>query len=98
MTTFDEIKLTGNIDTATLADGLYSWAGDTPLDQTERFVDAALDAYAEIIEDITGGTWRRSYSELIVDIDTELPEDWQEQISDRIADLDLVPIFEKATA
>lgn len=91
------ITLTGNLITNVLADGLYARAGDTTGEPADRFVDAALDAYGEIIEEVTGGAWRRDFSEVIVDIDTELPEGWQEQISGRIEDLDLVPIFEKAT-
>jgi hypothetical protein len=96
--TFTTIKLTGNLITNTLIDGLYAWAGDTTGAPADQFVEDALDAYKEIIESVTGGTWRRSFSELIVNVDADLSGDWVDDILQQIEDLDLIPIFEKATS
>jgi hypothetical protein len=98
MPTFTTIKLTGNLISDTFYDSLYAYAGDTTGVQADQFVEDALDAYREIIESVTGGTWRRAYSEVIVNVDTDLSEGWVDDILQQIEDLDLIPIFEKATS
>jgi hypothetical protein len=90
-------KLTGGLITESLIDGLYAYAGDTTGEPADKFVELGLDAYRDIIESVTGGMWRREFSEVIVVVGKDLPEDWQDTIGEQIGDLDLTPAFERAT-
>jgi hypothetical protein len=87
------VILTGNLNTARLIDGLYAWSGDTPTEQADQFVEAALEEYRTIIESHTGGTWVRDFSEVIVDIDSQDVD--EDEIERLIEDIDLVPIHQK---
>jgi hypothetical protein len=94
------VRLTGDLTSEAIEEGILAFTNAPEVTDAERakYRESVHQAYREIIEDVTGGHWGQYANEVVVDADANLGEGWQDEIRERLGDVDWGQLYDKATA